>query len=319
MKITHGEIDLSVIVCTTAETSVALRGCLGALSRTLRGIRSECIVPHDNLPFINAQLERRHAWVRFVNVGDEVRRRGLAKGSHERHHLFRAAGLAAAGGRVVAMIEDDSRPAPQWARRVLLAHRRPLAAVGGVVENRSTGLVNWASYFCDYWRYQPPVPQGSSHWITDGNAAYNRLCLEQIQSTWQRSFHEPVVHGALRRLGHAMALSPKMVIFQHRTLGLGATLRRRFAWGRSYASVRAQGWSRGRAMLYAAMCPALPLVRGGRLVAGVVRRGRHVGTLLAALPFILMLEIFWAAGECAGYSERPVRQLSMQPAEEGVC
>jgi len=278
----------------------------------------EVIVPHDALTWIDGPVAAEHPAVRWMDVGDEVRRRGLTRGSHERHHLFRAAGLAAARGDIVAMIEDDACPADDWAAQILAAHQRPDAVIGGAVENGGRGLLGWANYFCDYWRYQQPLPSGSSSWVTDGNAAYKRRELEEIRPLWERAFHEPVVHAALRARGLGMSLDAGIVVVQHRQCGSGLVLKRRLAWAWSYAAVRARGWPAWKRAAMASLSLGLPLLRIGRMVIGTIRRRRNVGRVLAALPLVCVLELLWAAGEAGAYaaSGRTPRALA---AEEAVA
>jgi hypothetical protein len=126
-----------------------------------------------------------------------------------------------------------------------------------------------------------------------------------VPESWTRRFNERSVHAALVALGHTLALSPDVIVYQRRA-GLRAAdaLVERFTWGRSYAATRAATWSRSRCLLYAAGTAALPAVLVARIVTTVVARGRLTSAILAALPWTGVLAVAWSLGECAGYAMR---------------
>ena len=74
-------------------------------------------------------------------------------------------------------------------------------------------------YFCDFGKYQNPVPAGETAFASDANVAYKRSALDAIKPVWKEKFHETSVNWALREHGGKLVLSPDMVLYQHR-LGL---------------------------------------------------------------------------------------------------
>jgi hypothetical protein len=130
---------------------------------------------------------------------DARRRRPI--GGREHHDVLRARGLAAAHGDLVGLLEVHARPDPQWCASVAAAHRQPYAAVGGAIENGVDRPLNWAVYYCDFGRYQNPVPAGETLFASDANVTYKRAALEGVRPSWQESFREVVVNRALTSLG----------------------------------------------------------------------------------------------------------------------
>jgi hypothetical protein len=227
-------------------------------------------------------------------------------GGREHHDKLRARGLALARGSIIALTEDHGIPAPDWTARIH-AHflqaslGRPLAAVGGAIENGVDRPLNWAVYFCDFLRYQNPVQEGESAFASDANVAYRRAAMETIRPVWQEKFHEPSVNEALRLRGEVVALAPDMVLYQHRQgLRFGSALRERFVWGRSYAAPRCRLAPQQR-VFWAVFSPALPLLLLARMTAMAWKKRRTLASFLKALPLTSMLLISWALGELAGY------------------
>src|SRR5262249_48147304 len=72
---------------------------------------------------------------------------------------LRAAGIASATARIVAMTREGCAPAPGWFAALRRAHQDGPDAVGGVVEPGSPDrLIDWAVFFCEYGRYMAPLP-----------------------------------------------------------------------------------------------------------------------------------------------------------------
>ena len=73
--------------------------------------------------------------------------------------------------------------------------------MGGAIENSIDRPLNWAVYFCDFLRYQTPLPDGESALASDANVSYKRTALQAIQPVWRDVFHETSVNAALRARG----------------------------------------------------------------------------------------------------------------------
>jgi hypothetical protein len=298
--------ELSVVVAIISDTMMArartddLAGCLQALQQQIEAPSTEVIVPHADTDGIDA-LAQRFPHVRFLPVvAPEVLKR--EPGSREHHDVLRAHGLAAARGRLVALLEDQGRPCPRWCAHILAAHRDDDAAIGGAIENGIDRPLNWAVYFCDFARYQNPLPAGPSPFASDANTSYKRTALESVRPLWERSFREVVVNEALVAAGMRVSLRPDIVVHQHRSgLALRSALAERFVWGRSYAMTRSALLSRPRRFVYALLSPLLPPVMLARMAALARQRGRHFGKFLAVIPLLVLLTCSWSAGECAGY------------------
>ena len=295
---------LSVVV-TIVDGGSTLTRCLEAILNQERSPSLEVLVPYDDSVSGIADLAPRFPQCRFVSIGT-VRTRAAPDsflGQHELIDRRRAAGLAAASGDVVALVEDRGVPRARWAARAVSLHAEyPHAVIGGAVENGRDRTLNWSAYFCDFGRYQLPFTPGPVAHATDVNVCYKRAVLDSIKLLWADRYHEPTVHEALKRRGETIFLSPDLIVDQMRgDLHLGAVCRERVAWGRQYAAVRMREASLFQRAILVVRTPLLPLVLVFRLVRDRLVKRRSVSAFLVALPCIVLLLVAWSAGEAAGY------------------
>ena len=298
--------DLSVVIVIANDTvepaSVEdLRGCLEALANQQNAAPAEIIVPHYSGIAGLRDLSREFPETVFLEVAD-LRTRAAPGRCRDHHDELRSRGIARAQGRIVALLEDHDRPAPDWCARVAAEHAQAWEAIGGAVENAVDRPLNWAVYFCDFGKYQNPLPAGESDGATDVNVSYKRAALDAIAPVWRTVFNETVVHAELRRRGGRIALSPDIVVYQQRErLRLLPALKERYVWGRSYAATRAALEHPAMRAVRAALCPALPLVLLARMARHAFEKRRTRAAFLKALPWTALLAVAWSAGEFAGY------------------
>jgi hypothetical protein len=300
-------MTLSVVIVIASDT-VRRPGHAGHLETCLRAlhaqsaVRLDVVVPH--LPGVAGlgQLARAFPDVRFIEVTQVA---DVVPGTpyRDHHDALRTWGIAATSGEIVALLEDHEVPAPGWAAEVMTAHAvSGDAVIGGAVDNAIPRPLNWALCLCDFSAYLPPIAGGPSPVATDVNVSYKREALEVVAPVWRERFHERRVHEALRAAGHRIALRPAILVYQRRTdVGAVEAMIERMTWGRSYAATRADAWSAGRRVCYAAMTPVLPALLVTRIVRNVTVKHRWSAGVLAALPWVCALSAMWSLGELNGY------------------
>ena len=299
---------LSVVV-TVVDGSDALTRCLRALAAQEGAPPLEILVPFDDTAADVPDRLAPFAGARALPMGrcETLRPTTTPGGRHELFDRRRAAGLAAARGSYVALIEDRCAPRPDWARTVVALSSPGAAAgpgvLGGAVASAARDRRSWAEYFCDYGRYQPPFAAGERAYVTDVNVCYPRAVLEETRALWWPRYHEPRLHGAVRSAGKPLRLDPRPVV-DHARAGrpFGTMLRERFEWGRLFAAQRVRGATPPRRALLVGLAPLLPPVLYARLVREQLRRRATPRQFAAATPFILLLLAAWSAGEMAGYA-----------------
>jgi len=305
---------LSVVLTISSDTISRrahvshLEGCLQALAQQRNAPPLEVIVPHH--PEVDGieELSARFPEVIFLSV-PSASIAGRKGGGREHHDVLRSHGLKIATGEIITLLEDYARPAPDWASNIVAAHRGPWAAVGGAIVNGIHRPLNWAVYFCDFGKYQNPLPPGPTTVASDINTSYKRSALEAVRPLWDEAFREIVVNGALIERGEELVLDPDIVVHHHRSgLELIEALKERFIWGRSYALTRTAVIGDATRYLYAALSPALPVILLARMARTARTRGRHFADFVRAVPHLVPLLISWSMGEMLGYlAPRPAR------------
>ncbi len=299
--------QLSVVVAIVSDTTSLdyhishLGGCLEALHRQFDAPSLEIIVPyHERINNID-DIKQQYPNVNFIFV-DDLRTLTSTAGRREHHDELRARGIAAARGEIIALTEDHAHPDAGWCNCIVKAHKDSIAGVGGAIENGIDRPLNWAVYFCDFGKYQNPVPSGRSWIASDANVAYKRSALESISTVWQHSFNEIFVNSTLIENGRSLTLSPDMIVYQHRdNLDPLEAVKERYIWGRSYAGTRCEQLSLAKRIIYAVLSPVLPIVLVLRMAVNVIKKGRCVSVFLKVLPLTLLLTISWSLGELVGY------------------
>jgi hypothetical protein len=297
---------LSVVVAIVSDTvgetdTVHLAPCLEALLRQENAPSMEILVPYGTGLRGIDRMRSIFPAVRFIEVAG-VRSAVPQRRSREHHDILRARGLAESRGGIAALIEDHGVAAPGWAARMVEAHRGPAVAVGGAIENGVQRPLNWAVYFCDFLRYQNPLPNGEAATASDANVSYKRAALDAVRPVWREAFHESIVNHALFERGGRLALSPEAVVEQRRRgLRLAAALKERFVWGRSYGATRAAAAPTARRVFWAVFAPVLPALILARMSLMAWRKRRTFGPFLVALPLTAALTVSWSWGEFAGY------------------
>lgn len=261
----------------------------------------EVIVPHHRDVDGIEELSERYPAVHFRLIPD-VSIAGRGGGGREHHDTLKAYGLKIATGDVIALLEDYARPDPTWSAKIIEAHRRSPAAIGGAIQNGIDKALNWAVYFHDFGRYQNPLPAGPAAASSDINTSYKRKALDGIRPLWQDSFREIVVNGGLVNRGEELVLDPAIIVHHRRPdLRLSFALRERFIWGRSYAVTRSKLIGDGKRYLYAILTIGLPMLLLGRMARTAQTRGNHVSDFVRAVPYLVPLLIAWSMGEMIGY------------------
>ena len=279
--------ELSVVIAAWNGPQ-ALRACLASLAAQISAREVEVIVAAN---FAVGALQSEFPFARMLDLVEEATVPKL-----------RTAGVRAARGAIVALVEDHVRFDAAWCGEIRRAHELPHAAIGGAVDNRNArGVVDWAAYWLDYGRYMPSDTAGPTATLCGANVSYKREALQALEPLVRDGFFESVVHEALRRDGRSLYLAPGAIVYHDKRYRLGETLMRSFHLARSYAALRIEGGSTLTRIAHAMGAVALPVLLPARLAAHTLPKRRHIWELATALPVLVILEIGWALGEICGY------------------
>jgi hypothetical protein len=282
------EPALSVVVASVGGWEV-LEPTLRALDAQPERDRMEVIVVETLGGVVRERLRGRRPEVVVI----ESRREAIPR--------LRYRGVCRARGKLVAILEDHGRVAPDWAATVLSAHQGPCAAVGGAVENGKDGLINWAVYFCEYTPYMNPVAEGPTHDLPGNNIAYKRPHLLRHARVLEQGQWESWINDRLRADGLPIVSTGAMVVHHIKPFRLGYFLVQRFHFARSYAGMRRVDQSPLRRLVYGVGSIVLPVLLTARVTRTVLTKRRHLDRFLLAAPLVALFLTVGACGEMIGY------------------
>jgi hypothetical protein len=283
---------LSVVVASLSDGSILYR-CLDGLIAEIAPANVEVVVARDierTDGFDRAAAARRFPRVRWIDAppGCTVPR-------------LRTLGIAACQGDAVALLEDDCLVQPGWCKAAMSITGSGYVAIGGAVEPSAYGrALDWGVYFCEYARFMLPVPKGESPPLPGNNAVYTRNALLQLPPSAQDGFQEVFVQAEWRRTGMATGASDALVVKNINSWPIQQMTSVPFHHARAYAARRFQGQSLAARLPIALMTVVLPVVKTYRLLAESAGRGRLLGPLMRALPWVLTFNSSWSVGEAIG-------------------
>jgi hypothetical protein len=295
----------SVVVVIVSDTTEGradtshLRPCIQSLGRQKDAPPMEIIVPYYDGTSGIAVLRHEFPHVQFLRA-DSLRHFTPGGKGREHHDELRARGLAHAKGDIIALLEDHAIVDCGWSAAMVKAHRGEYAGIGGPIENGVGKPLNWAVYFCDFARYQGPLPEAETLFASDANVSYKRTALEPLREIWGEVFREPEVNGALQQRGQKLAFAPA-IVYHHRQLQLSMAVSERYIWGRSYGAARSKLIALPKRLVLAALSPLLPALMLLRMSLTALRKRRTLGAFVRAFPLTAVLAASWAWGELAGY------------------
>ena len=218
-------------------------------------------------------------------------------------HEARNLGAERARGQTIAFTDADCVPRPDWLERLLEAHERGSALVGGAIDPDGGGLVERGADICKFAPWLEGLRAGERHTLPTANLSLSRAAWERIGPfrvlAWSgdtelcRRAHEA---------GLGLRFEPRAVVRHDDPVRLRRFLRERRERGSAYAALRVaiESWSRPRAAAYAAAAPLLAGWLGLRGVLATVRSGRPTAALLT-LPVTAAGVAAWALGEAGSY------------------
>lgn len=290
--------DLSVVIASHAAAAV-LPDCLTAL-RSQHGFgRTEVIVADSSADGTADLVRRRFPEVRVLSFSE---RRTVPE--------LRGAGIAAARGRIVALLDPYCIVGERWLSEVIALHaRRPEPAVGGPVDlatGLKRGIAGWAAFFSEYAAFMPPVREGPTADLAGGNIAYKRDALCDAAELAREGFWKAFVNARLRTEG-GLWITPSLLVGLKKPVPFWEFLRSRYHHGRCFGAMRAARGTTSERCWRVLTAPFLPLLALWREARTVWPKQRCRGEFLASVPLLLILQSVWAWGEVWGYLRGPGR------------
>jgi hypothetical protein len=274
---------LSVVV-TCTQPWPEVRGCLDRIAPQAHYDDVEIIVVDGSAAGLDAAAADHVTWLRLPGRGP---------------HELRLAGVAEAGGDVIAITEDHCDVAPDWCAQVLAAHvghPDAVAIAGPVTNGAAENFADRASFFLVHARNLPEHNGRPIDWFppAGSNVSYER---PRIMCALQRPGDLELVVTPQLWADGSLALDESVVVAHSQSLGLRAHVVNHFHSGRAHAGLVAERGIPARRRALARDALAFPR----RLVGATLAVGRalpeHSREIRRALPAMTLL----AGAATAGY------------------
>lgn len=287
--------DISVIIASINGLPY-LKECIIALSKQKGNFNTQVIVADCVGSSVTNYLRGEHPWVEVIAYGDK---QSVPK--------LRAAAIAKATGKIIAITEDHCIPPPDWYEQLARAHSQHTGpAIGGAVDNGAVDrLVDWAVFFCEYSNFISPVDEGVVHDLPGPNVSYKREALEPLRDLIKEEYWETFVHGKLEETGNKLWSDPNVKVIHKKHFRFTDFLSERFHYSRAFAGTRNESMSVPKRIVYFFASPLLPPILLLRISKRVMKHKEHLPKFAMCLPYILLFMIAWAVGESIGYASGP--------------
>lgn len=288
-------VDLSVIVVSAGRGDTLSR-CLDALLPQARAMGAEVLVVRRPGDGSRERLVAAHPEVAFVDATAE-----------DNVPRMRARAIRQAAGSIVALLEDDCVVGEGWGKVVLAAQAAGHTVAGGPIEpDLYPSSLDRAVFLCEYGRFMSPF-RGEVAALPGNNVSYRRpLVLEWLEGRNENGFLEVFAHHDWRARGIRLFADEGMAVRNIGRWTVETVTRTAFHHGRAFAGQRFEPGA-GSRLAFAAGSPLLPLLKTLRVAGEALARPGQAGSLVRALPWIIVFHTSWAWGEMLGYLFGPGR------------
>jgi glycosyltransferase involved in cell wall biosynthesis len=278
--------------------------CLAALEKQQSQIASEVIVVQPGGTEAAEALQQQFPWVHWLSVDPRL--------SIPKMHNT---GLEYSQGEIIAILEDHEVVLPGWCEAVLAAHNAfpEAAAIAGPIENGCTGrIIDWATFFCEYCRFMPPVQAGVTKYIPGNNVAYKRWALQKSPTVdLEKGFWENTLYPNLLQQGFQLRMEPRLKVSHQKHMGFFEYLGQRYHYSRAYAGARTHERSLFFRLAYSVACTILPIILLKRILSYGFSKHLFRKELVLSTPLLACFTITWAFGEMVGSLFGPGKSLAM--------
>jgi GT2 family glycosyltransferase len=215
------------------------------------------------------------------------------------------AGVRAATTPIVAFAEDHCLPEPEWAERLIAAHKVDWAAVGPSMMNGNprsvTSRVGFAFHF-GTWAH--PANAGEMSLLAAHNTSYKRSVLMGLfDELGELLIVEHFLHARIRERGHRLAIEPAAIASHCNISKLRPWWRICYHGGRLYGGRRVvhEQLSVTQRAFRVATSPLIPLLQLRRVAPHLRRTSDSLMAFASTLPLAALSLVVHTAGEVMGY------------------
>jgi Glycosyl transferase family 2 len=277
------------VVLATRDTGPILKRCLDSLAhQTLRDSETIVAVASGQA----CQWALCYPAVRFL----------VCSSSLDDPQLLQLA-LGEARGGIVAVTNSHCMFPPDWLEKMRRAHDSEFAVIGGVVGHGGPDtLAAWACYLADYGAFAPGSPRRVTSILAGNHISYKSRILQESTDALRDGYWKVFLLQDLDRRAIPCLFEPALVVSCVQTASFPEFARSYYRNACRFAALRARGFSFGARLVHIVTAPALPAVLLYRRIRSASGKAIGFGRLLAVIPLLGILTLYWSAGELTGYA-----------------
>jgi hypothetical protein len=282
---------VSVVIASGAGGEFLFR-CLRSVAPQAKELGAEVLVVDRMGPTTRERIVRQFPAVRV-----------LAAPAGERATIpqLRRLGAEAAGGSIVAILEEHCTAPAGWLACLAAKFEPQDAALGGpILDDGYTRLRDWCVYFSEYHNYMPPWGDVERYNLNGANIAYDRAKLLQHRAVLDKGYWEVVLHPLLAKDGRFRAFDALGV---HHTgpFDYRYYLRQRYLLSRVWGGTQKELVSPLKRLAHLVLGPIFPLFLFARVTKRVLERKNYLLCYIPTLPLLIPAWCCYAYGEWLGY------------------
>jgi glycosyltransferase involved in cell wall biosynthesis len=233
-------------------------------------------------------------------------------------HEARNRAIARARGPLLACLDADVYPRPEWLAELVTAYDRTGEVIVGALICHGSRLRDRGIHLCKFAKFLPHdlLPDAAPRVIDTAPTANLLIAHDDLERAGglrgERYLADVTLERALLANGKHLLFIGTAVAAHHHRQSFRAFLTERYVRGRLFGTMRSR-WLSGRGeislFLAASVLPVRLLKIAGH-VLGHCLRGRQFGTLLVTFPIVLAGHAAWLAGESVSYARALVTRAS---------
>ncbi len=218
---------------------------------------------------------------------------------------MRALGFDAAQGEIVGVIEEHTRPNPNWVRAILDNFRAGDVAIGGpILDDQYSRRRDWVVYFSEYHNYMPPWQDADHYQLNGANIAYDRAQVMRHRAVLDTGWWEAGLHPLLAERGRFRSI-PEMGAHHMGPFDYAYYLHQRYLLARVWGATQRARVGVGSRLAHIVSAPIFPLFLLGRMTRRVLDGRRLVGQFTRTIPLLVPAVFAYTWGEFLGYLVGP--------------
>lgn len=210
--------------------------------------------------------------------------------------------LKQARGGIIAVTNTHCVFPAGWLEDLYRTHDSEFEVIGGTVEHGGPDtLAAWACYLADYGAFLPSAPRQVMPLLAGNHVSYKRAILEQSSDLLRDGYWKVFLLQDLNRRGVRFLFDPDLLISCIQDAGFYEFASGYFRNARGFAAARTRQFSPAARLARLVTTPALPVLLLYRRVRAAWSTNIKRNHLLAAIPLLAVLVLYWSAGEFLGY------------------